>query len=57
MSLTRTSSALCAFYWRAAPRAEKAKAITATTRKLVPLVYRVMAGKPVHTDLGGATFR
>jgi len=38
MSLTRTSTALGALYRRLAARAGKAKAITATARKLALLV-------------------
>jgi len=41
MSLGRTSTALGAFYRRLAARVGKAKAITATARKLALLVYRV----------------
>lgn len=44
ISLTRTSTALGAFYRRLAARAGKAKAITATARKLALLVYRVLSG-------------
>jgi hypothetical protein len=44
MSLTRTSTALGAFYRRLAARAGKAKAITATARKLAVLVYRTLSG-------------
>src|SRR5208337_1640927 len=44
MSLGRTSTALGAFYRRLAVRIGKAKAITATARKLALLVYRVLSG-------------
>ena len=50
MSLGRTSTALGAFYRRLAARAGKAKAITATARKLALLVYRVMSGNLIYDD-------
>jgi transposase len=43
MSLTRTSTALGAFYRRLAARVGKAKAITATARKLAVLIYRALS--------------
>ena len=52
MSLTRTSTALGAFYRRLAARTGKAKAITATARKLALLVYRVLSGDLVYNDPG-----
>ena len=57
MSLTRTSTALGAFYRRLAARAGKAKAITATARKLALLVYRVMSGQLVYTDPGATAYQ
>src|SRR5262249_31693930 len=57
MSLTRTSTALGAFYRRLAARAGKAKAITATPRKLAVLVYRVMAGNLVYTHPGATAYQ
>jgi len=57
MSLTRTSTALGAFYRRLAARAGKAKAITATARKLALLVYRVMSGQLVYTDPGVTAYQ
>jgi transposase len=56
MSLSRTSTALGAFYRRLAARVGKAKAITATARKLALLVYRVLAGKLVYQDPGAAAY-
>ena len=44
MSVGKTSTALGAFYRRLAYRVGKAKAITATARKLAILVYRVLRG-------------
>jgi transposase len=52
MSLSRTSTALGAFYRRLAARIGKAKAITATARKLAVLVYRVLSGRLVYHDHG-----
>jgi hypothetical protein len=45
MSLGRTETALGAFYRRLAYRVGKAKAITATARKLVILVYRTLSAR------------
>jgi transposase len=56
MSLMRTQTALGAFYRRRAIRIGKAKAITATARKLAVLVYRVLAGKLVYHDPGAAAY-
>jgi transposase len=53
MSLGRTQTALGAFYRRLAFRVGKAKAITATARKLAVLVYRTLRGEVVYRD-GGA---
>src|SRR3984893_11148455 len=52
MSLSRTSTALGAFYRHFAARIGKAKAITATARKLAVLVYRVLSGRLVYHDHG-----
>ena len=52
MSLGRTSTALGAFYRRLAARVGKAKAITATARKLAVLVYRVLSGDLIYNDPG-----
>ena len=52
MSAGKTSTALGAFYRRLAYRIGKAKAITATARKLAILVYRVLRGDIDYADLG-----
>jgi hypothetical protein len=54
MSVGKTSTALGAFYRRLAVRIGKAKAITATARKLAILVYRVLSGNLVYNDPGAA---
>jgi transposase len=54
MSLTRTRTALGAFYRRLAVRIGKPKAITATARKLALLVYRVLSGDLVYQDPANA---
>ena len=56
MSLGRTQTALGAFYRRLAFRIGKAKAITATARKLAILVYRTLKGEIVYQDPGAATY-
>jgi transposase len=56
MSLTRTSTALGAFYRRLAMRVGKAKAITATARKLAVLIYRVLSGNLVYHDPGADAY-
>ena len=56
MSLARTSTALGAFYRRLAARVGKAKAITATARKLAVLVYRVLSGKLIYNDPGATAY-
>jgi hypothetical protein len=56
MSLTRTQTALGAFYRRLAVRIGKPKAITATARKLALLVYRVLSGTLIYNDSGAATY-
>jgi transposase len=56
MSVGKTSTALGAFYRRLAVRIGKAKAITATARKLALLVYRVLSGKLVYNDPGAAAY-
>jgi hypothetical protein len=50
MSLGRTETALGAFYRRLAYRAGKAKAITATARKLAILVYRTLKDGLLYHD-------
>ncbi len=56
MSLASTPTALGAFYRRLAARAGKAKAITATARKLAVLVYRVLSGDLVYQDPGAEAY-
>jgi transposase len=56
MSLGRTQTALGAFYRRLAFRIGKAKAITATARKLAILVYRTLKGEIIYQDPGAATY-
>jgi transposase len=56
MSLGRTQTALGAFYRRLAYRIGKAKAITATARKLAILVYRCLKGELVYQDPGAAAY-
>ena len=56
MSLSRTQTALGAFYRRLAYRVGKAKAITATARKLAILVYRMLRGGFVYQDPGAAAY-
>jgi hypothetical protein len=56
MSLGRTQTALGAFYRRLAYRVGKAKAITATARKLAILVYRSLKGELVYEDPGAAAY-
>jgi transposase len=56
MNLGRTQTALGAFYRRLAYRVGKAKAITATARKLAILVYRTLKGELVYQDPGAAAY-
>jgi transposase len=56
MSLGKTSTALGAFYRRLAVRIGKAKAITATARKLALVVYRVLSGNLVYNDPGATAY-
>src|SRR5262249_22246816 len=56
MSLSRTETALGAFYRRLAYRVGKAKAITATARKLAILVYRTLKDGLVYHDPGAAAY-
>jgi hypothetical protein len=56
MSLGRTQTALGAFYRRLAYRIGKAKAITATARKLAILVYRILKGTLVYQDPGAQAY-
>jgi transposase len=56
MSLSRTATALGAFYRRLAARIGKAKAITATARKLAVLVYRALSGRLIYKDPGAGRY-
>jgi transposase len=56
MNLGRTQTALGAFYRRLAYRIGKAKAITATARKLAILVYRTLKGELVYQDPGAVVY-
>ena len=56
MSLGRGRTALGAFYRRLAARIGKAKAITATARKLAILVYRALTGDLVYRDPGADAY-
>ncbi len=56
MNLGRTDTALGAFYRRLAYRVGKAKAITATARKLAILVYRTLKDGLVYQDPGAAAY-
>ena len=56
MSLGRTETALGAFYRRLAYRVGKAKAITATARKLAILVYRTLKEGLLYHDAGAAAY-
>lgn len=56
MSVGRTESALGAFYRRLAYRVGKAKAITATARKLAVLVYRLLRGDFRYRDDGAEVY-
>jgi transposase len=56
MSLGRSDTALGAYYRRMAYRVGKAKAVTATARKLALLVYRTLRGEIVYRDPGAAAY-
>jgi transposase len=56
MSLVRTQTALGAFYRRLPYRIGRAKAITATARKLAILVYRSLKGNFTYSDPGAAAY-
>jgi transposase len=56
MNLGRTQTALGAFHRRLAFRVGKAKAITATARKLAVLVYRTLKGGFVYADPGAEAY-
>jgi transposase len=56
MNLGRTQTALGAFYRRLAVRVGKAKAVTATARKLAILVYRTLRDGLVYADPGADAY-
>jgi transposase len=56
MNISRTQTALGAFYRRLAVRVGKAKAITATARKLACLVYRTLKDRLVYRDPGADAY-
>ena len=56
MSVGRTDSALGAYYRRTAYRIGKAKAITATARKLAIVVYHVLSGDFTYRDEGADAY-
>ena len=56
MNLGRTQTALGAFYRRLAFRVGKAKAVTATARKLAILVYRTLKEGLVYADPGADAY-
>jgi transposase len=56
MTLSRTHTALGAFYRRMAYRIGKAKAITATARKLAIMVYRTLKDRLVYADPGAEAY-
>ena len=56
MNLGRTQTALGAYYRRLAYRVGKAKAVTATARKLAVLVYRTLKHGLVYADPGAAAY-
>lgn len=56
MGLSRTQTALGAFYRRLAARIGKPQAVTATARKLAILVYRAMKGELTYRDPGADAY-
>ncbi|MBI2828129.1 MAG: IS110 family transposase [Acidobacteria bacterium] len=56
MNLGRTQTALGAFYRRVAFRIGKAKAVTATARKLAVLIYRTLKDHLVYADPGADAY-
>ena len=56
MSLTRSSTALGAYYRRLAYRLGPPKAITATARKLAIIIYRVLRGELAYQDPGAGAY-
>ena len=56
MSLSRTDTALGAFFRRLAARIGKPQAVTATARKLAILVYRALKGELQYRDPGADVY-
>lgn len=56
MGLSRTQTALGAFYRRLAGRIGKPQAVTATARKLAILVYRALKGELTYRDPGADAY-
>ena len=56
MSLGRTQTALGAFYRRLAARIGKAKAVTATARKLAVLFYNALRHGLAYVDPGASYY-
>lgn len=56
MTLSRSNTALGAYYRRIAYRIGKHKAVTATARKLAMLVYRVLSGTIAYQDPGADAY-
>ena len=56
MNLGHTQTGLGAFYRRLAFRVGKAKAVTATARKLAILVYHTLKGDLVYQDPGADAY-
>ena len=56
MSVMHTQTALGAFYRRLASRTGKAKALTATARKLALLIYRVLSGRLTAQHLDATAY-
>ena len=56
VSIGKTQTALGAFYRRLAARTGKAKAVTATARKLAALFYRALRFGMTYTDPGAAYY-
>jgi transposase len=56
MNLGRTQTALGAFYRRVAFRIGKAKAVTATARKLAILIYRTLKDGLIYADPGADAY-
>lgn len=56
VTVGRSQSALGAYYRRLAYRVGKAKAVTATARKLAILVYRTLRGDFIYHDPGADAY-